>query len=238
MDGINLLWEIQKHRDALRQVKMDFKTNINSSKIEDICKELIRFEKKLVVLEKSIDEVEIELAEDNSDLKNSDYELKKVEKDLYEGKITDLKQLEFLDEEGKKLKEKIDKKESEIIIKIEQMENLKEEFTEIQEEFQGLRQEYTDLIKGYKILTKEYEQKVKKINKEIDQISLKVDENLLKRYNELGTSMENPIVEIVDHECLGCHMLLPTFLVDKLKHQDEIMYCESCGRILYIDKQE
>jgi predicted nucleic acid-binding Zn-ribbon protein len=41
------------------------------------------------------------------------------------------------------------------------------------------------------------------------------------------------VAEAAEGRCSGCHMVLrPQFFQD-LRHSDQVMFCESCGRILY-----
>ena len=41
------------------------------------------------------------------------------------------------------------------------------------------------------------------------------------------------VSEAVDNRCIQCHMTLRPQLLQELKRGEKLMYCESCGRMLY-----
>lgn len=64
----------------------------------------------------------------------------------------------------------------------------------------------------------------------------KLDEDLLDRYDRLFASKGDAAVVRLEHEvCTGCHMKITTQTVVRVKGEQEIVNCEQCGRILYLD---
>ncbi len=64
-----------------------------------------------------------------------------------------------------------------------------------------------------------------------------VPEDVLYRYTRLLASKGDRAVVGVDHEvCSGCHMKITTQTVVRVKGGKELVQCEQCGRILYIDE--
>ena len=167
-------------------------------------------------------------------MKELDFQLKEIEKDLYESNISDLRQLSYLDNERERLIEEIEEKEIDILTHMEDMEKLKEEFFQIERDFKALKYEHAELIKRHKEIINELNKKEKEENKEIGILHSKLDKNILKKYIQLLNSRGNAVVEVIDNRCTGCNMLLPTFEIDRLKNYNEIIYCENCGRILFI----
>lgn len=236
MKNLDLLWELQKHSNTLNDIKNNFQQMVNGKEIEALKIKLNQTEIELMELEKRIDRNEKRLNEDNSILKEYDYHLKNIERDLYEGDITDLKQLNFLDSERKSMIKNIEGKEIEILEQLEEMEDLKKEFIRIEDDFKKFKKEYSTSVKKYKIAVEDFKQKLMKSKEEIDNISLKVDKNLLERYFKIKNNKGNAVAEVVDRKCSGCNMMLSTFMFDRLKNYDEIVFCESCGRILYLKR--
>ena len=236
MNDIDLLWQIQNHSNTLEKIRGNLKKIANENKIGFMGERLKQSEKRLKELEERIKDSENKLNTSNTILKEHDYKLKMIEKDLYEGTITDLKQLSFLDRERQVIGKEVETRELEILAQMEEVEGFKKEFAEIEENFQNLRKDYTRLVKECKALIEEFKEKAIKVEGEMNQISSKVDKNLLKKYTQIKNSRGNAVVEVIDYKCNGCNMLLSTLMVDRLKNHDEIVYCENCGRILYIKK--
>ena len=236
MESLDLLWELQKHDSTLKDINNKLKYIANAEKIESISNKLNETEIKLNDLECRLEEDEKRLIKNNSILKELDFKLKGIEKDLYEGTIGDLKQLSYLDKERESVIKEIEEKEVEIFSQMEEMEGLKEEFSTIEKGFKNLRIEYTQLIKEYKVIDEKLKEKAKEEKKEIEILSSKIGEDAFKRYIQLRSSKGNAVVEVIDNKCSGCNMVLPTFILDKLKNHKVIIHCENCNRILYYDK--
>ena len=66
-------------------------------------------------------------------------------------------------------------------------------------------------------------------HKKLGELIMKIlgDEKLKKRYKRAIV----PVKE--DNTCLGCFIKLPTSLSSIGRTDQEVIYCEGCGRILY-----
>jgi predicted nucleic acid-binding Zn-ribbon protein len=71
--------------------------------------------------------------------------------------------------------------------------------------------------------------------KEKENISSEIPASYLKQFRELYDVMDGVAVSRVEEDaCGGCFMGLSTGLVDKVKtHDDDVCFCDSCGRMLY-----
>lgn len=236
MGTLELLWELQEHDNNLKDINLKLEEISNGEKAKIISLKLDQMGNKLKDIEKRLENNQLKLNKNNLLLKDLDYRLSKTEKDLYEGKISDLKQLSYLDKEREIIKENIDKKEMEIIEQLEEMENLKEEFLRVEKDFNVLRLEYDKLMEKYKITIEDLKIKTKQELKEKEKIISKIEENTLHLYIKLRKEKGNALAEVVEDRCSGCNMLLPTITIDKLKNMSALVYCENCGRILYLRK--
>lgn len=65
-----------------------------------------------------------------------------------------------------------------------------------------------------------------------------VDENLLEQYELIRAHSANlAVVKVQANKCPGCSMQLTSFLLKQLKALEDLVQCESCGRILYSDEE-
>lgn len=236
MGEIEGLWKLQNHNNTLKEIDKNLNEIANSSKIKALGVKLNRSEKKIIDLEKTIEEKEIKLNKGNSILKGYDYRLQEIEKNLYEGSITDLKQLTYLNQEREYVKNKIEDKELEILSQFQELEELKEEIISIKGDFNNLRKEYTEVIKEYKTITEDLKTKAIAEKNKIEEISLIINKEFLKKYNELIKTRGVAVVEVIDYRCSGCNMVLPAITIDRLKNNNIILYCENCDRMLYLKK--
>jgi len=62
----------------------------------------------------------------------------------------------------------------------------------------------------------------------------KISKPLLYSYEKLKRHYKRAIVPVKeDNTCLGCFIKLPTAIAAKGRSDNEVIYCEGCGRILY-----
>lgn len=236
MGQLELLWNLQEHNQRLDYINLQI-DKLNKSKFNE------RVEDNIKKLEYSIERDKANLVKNDEKMRKGDiklkelnYQLSEIDKDLYGGNITDLKQLDFMDKESNRLKEEINCCELEILSLMEEAENIKSAIEDIK--FQ-----HGDMIKEFekhKIKAKSYEDRlIKKANQEretIREITTKIKKEFLKTYDIVKSNKENALAKINNNECSGCHMIIPMYLIDKVKNEEELHLCEHCGRILYYDK--
>ena len=236
MKSLDLLWELQMHSNMLRDAKRSFQEMAKGKEIRILEGTLKQTERELMELEEKIDSNEERLNKNNFKLKEYDYHLKRIEEELYNGNISDAKQLKYLDDERRSTEENIEEKETEILGQLEEMEDLRQEFSRIENDFKDLKKEYSILIKGYKAAVKDFKSKIMESKRKTEDIISRIDDNLLERYDNIRSRKGNAIAEVVNCKCSGCNMMISTFMIDRLKDDDEIQFCESCGRILYLKR--
>jgi predicted nucleic acid-binding Zn-ribbon protein len=64
-------------------------------------------------------------------------------------------------------------------------------------------------------------------------LAKKIPTPLLNRYEKLLSHYSRAIVPVTGNQCLGCFVTLPTSFFSAV-YRDELLTCESCGRMLYI----
>ncbi|MFA5164681.1 MAG: C4-type zinc ribbon domain-containing protein [Candidatus Omnitrophota bacterium] len=65
-----------------------------------------------------------------------------------------------------------------------------------------------------------------------------VDKKVLAHYEKVLSGRDGvAIVAVKDNACQGCFMNLPPQMINEIKMNDKVITCESCARILYIEKE-
>jgi len=82
--------------------------------------------------------------------------------------------------------------------------------------------------------TAEDQKALDQINQERAQIVARVHPNVYRQYERIRKGRRGvAIAEAVDGRCSACQIALRLQFYQDLKKGDEVMYCESCARILY-----
>lgn len=232
MEQLDLLRNLEEHHNSLKLYRKELFSLINDSMINKNEGKIQDTAEKLSRLKSSQENIKDRLRQANIRLKNYNYKIEEVEKSLYNGQIIDLKQLEYLNDEKDKLKEIISDTEIEVIEFMDEVENIDDELLTMENSLKDIKDKSMKLKKKYSDLEENLKEKIQLEEDEIISLENKIDADLLKKYNTIKKNKGTAISEVKDSVCTGCNMLIPTMLVDRLNSQNEIIYCEFCGRIL------
>lgn len=233
MDTLDLLWELENYNLKLQEYKEKIKELEKSKSIE---KEKMEFENIKIDYENkksSLNSKERETRKFEGQLKNKEF-LHKENKDLlYQGNISDIKQLEQLTEENNVLEEEIDDLESKILNNLEEIDFIKNylENTNIQIKDKS---NYIDKeIKKNKLKREKFQEELEEIKETINKLTINIEKNTLNLYKKIKRGKLNAIALAKDNICTGCNMKIPSHQVQILREDEKIVLCQSCGRILY-----
>jgi predicted nucleic acid-binding Zn-ribbon protein len=77
----------------------------------------------------------------------------------------------------------------------------------------------------------------RELEKEREALAAQIDADLLDQFERLFNSKGDAAVVAVEHGvCTGCHMKVTTATASRVKAGKEIVSCENCGRILYLEQ--
>ncbi len=205
--------EVKELEKELRHLKTLFEEKGNQHGKENL---------KLKKLEGELDLLEIKI--------------QKEEKRLYNGTVSNPKELSSLEGEVKLLKAKKDFMETELLIQMDKVDALTKE----QNDLSLKVSEYTQKIKE---MEEELKRKLEEVEKSLNafkgsksEITPKIPDEILKAYNNLrGKKSGRVVVDLEDGVCQGCFMALPAEKVDKMILQKEkLWFCPHCQRILIV----
>ena len=98
------------------------------------------------------------------------------------------------------------------------------------------KQEYDQLKTVYDEEFKRDQQTLKSMRANIEKEAAKLDQALLSRYRAIKQHCTPPMAKLVDGQCGGCFMSLPSATLSELKLGEKTVECDNCGRILYDPK--
>ena len=98
------------------------------------------------------------------------------------------------------------------------------------------KQEYDQLKLVYDQEFKRDSQKLNQMRENIEKEAAKLDQALLKRYRAIKQHCTPPMAKLVNGQCGGCFMSLPSATLRELKLGEKTVECDNCGRILYDPK--
>ncbi len=224
-------------------------------KLQDVDKEIIKTQKKLKEFPKILKEINDKIEKSIQIVEEAKEKLKKnqILRDKLELEVEDLKGK--IDKKKSELNSiKTNKEYTAMISEIELLEKKKEEAEEkviaslletdeIQEEIKKAEKEIAKVKGVYEKEKEEVLQKQKEVEaylKELKEkrkkIASEIDEEHLKLYEDLGKTKGGiPLSKVVDGFCSECYMKVRPHVIVELKKGKNIVTCENCGRILYLE---
>ena len=75
--------------------------------------------------------------------------------------------------------------------------------------------------------------KLQQMHARTEQEARKVDPQLLAKYRSIKQHCTPPMAKLINNQCSGCFMSLPSATLLDIRSGDRIVECDNCGRILY-----
>lgn len=97
------------------------------------------------------------------------------------------------------------------------------------------KQEFDQLKKEYDVEFKQDTVTLKDMRARTEQESGKIDSELLEKYRTIKQHCTPPMAKLIDGQCSGCFMSLPSATLLAIKEQGKLVTCDNCGRILYAE---
>jgi len=212
----------KKSEETVAQVKeTDEKSERVENNYKDKKEELKTTRIKKREKEKKIDEIDLILAKhDNEKYKvKSKQEFEALEREI---SVLDNKKRETEDI----LLELMEKEEELGQFLPDLKEKLEKTGIELNQKKQSLKSELSDVSRL-----------IEQLRKKREELTHQLDPYHLKLYEQLRQKKEGLAVVLVKKNiCQGCFMKVSLSLVEQIKHQEEITYCENCNRILFLLK--
>jgi len=84
----------------------------------------------------------------------------------------------------------------------------------------------------------EMEAALRKLSAERETLAQKVDKEYLSKYERILHSKDGLAMVSVEHDaCGGCNINLPPQVINEIRMKEELIFCQSCARILYIEEE-
>lgn len=233
MRTLDLLWDIESYWNSLYACQKELMDLNRGSRAKAMEKEIVRIEKRLHSSKVKQEKSKERLMELDNKLKINNFNMEELERSLYDGNISDMKQLEYLNKEKEKVRETIDKAEMETLEIMDKVESIDQNMDGMEKELEGIRIDDSKAKANHDSLVQKLNGEISSIEEKIKIAEEEIDIKTLDEYNRIRESKGNGIVELRDSICMGCNIKIPTFSMEKIKNTKEIFRCESCWRILY-----
>ena len=96
--------------------------------------------------------------------------------------------------------------------------------------------EYDSVKAEYDVEFKRDTATLKQMRDRTEQEAAKMEPALMERYRAIKQHCTPPMAKLIDGQCSGCFMSLPSATLLNLKEGEKLVLCDNCGRIIYSEE--
>jgi predicted nucleic acid-binding Zn-ribbon protein len=219
--------EQQKRAAAGRKEKIDVEeVRLLWQDVRLLTQELAADRDKLAALEKTCVDREKELTALTRQCQD-------LEKKLYGGEITNVKEIEQVRARCDSLRRDIARRENDAVVGIEDCERLT---AKIVGEEAGLHEKKRLHAEKQHLVAQEAarsDAELAGLDERCRNLTARIDPAILRLFRDLARKLPQPVARVAGGVCGGCRRSLPTN--QTVLAREKIMYCDNCGRILYVE---
>lgn len=186
-------------------------------------------------LEDELKALQVKRKEREGDLESKEATAKKYQSQMYQAKTN--KEYTAFQDEIARTKADGSLIEEDIIKILDQIEN---ENKKIGEEKNFLKTEEGKLSEEKKKLTEEagrIKTELESIKTQRKALTEKIDKKVLAKYERTASNRDGlAIVPVANESCQGCFRILPPQVINEIRMKTNLVVCENCARILYIEE--
>lgn len=161
-----------------------------------------------------------------------------LRKEIEEAHDDSIAELEGLIDEAQKLTGALSKYEQELQKIRKDADTRDRQQKEIRVRAAKSKAEYDQLKVVYDAEFKRDSEKLEQLKAKVEQAGKTVEPALLAKYKEIRQQSMPPVAKLINGQCMGCNMSLPSATSRHITEGGELVQCDNCGRILYIPAED
>ena len=170
------------------------------------------------------------------DLQAKEDGVKKLQAQLYQLKTN--KEYQAMQQEIEGHKADKSRVEDDILVLMEESDTLNKDLAKEKALFADAEKHLNEDKKVIEGEITALDKRISELEAERSSAAAQVDKKVLAHYEKVLSGRDGiAIVAVKDNACQGCFMNLPPQMINEIKMNDKIVTCESCARILYIEKE-
>lgn len=196
--------------------------------------ELVAVQKEMEYENRVLAEKEKDMAELGKNIQAKRIKTQQSESSLYSGKNSNPKELGDLQTEIQSLKKSIAAIEEQQFTLLGEMDALTQSLTKLQIEHDQITQKTNTLNRNLLVEKDSLQAEKEKLCKEKTVILSQIPDEWIKQYQSLASTKNHIAVALIDEDCCStCGAEITPRDVQKARTATTLVYCPSCGRILY-----
>lgn len=230
-DKLRLLWKLEEIDDGLQSRKAELGSlddgSLLKQKVDALRGELERQRGELREMRREMEDKELEA-------RGLEERRRVLENRIYGGFVTNPRELESMEKEAEMLRRTQDRLEERVLELMYAIEDRSARVKELEEQLKVEEGEYEKVRQSYEQRYSELSEAIASLEKEREELLPQIDPCLLERYQEIRARVGGGIAKVEKGVCGGCGFSVSPRLLSRLREGEALIYCENCGRILFL----
>ncbi len=204
---------------------------------ETLAGELEAEKAKLTELDDKLSAAQAELYDKQLQLQGTEDDRQTKWDQTYGGMISDPKELSALERKIQELDRRKDKLEEDIIMLLDDVDILQEQVDEKQTSVEEMSSRLSEVRQHFEQRCAELSEELEYLAQQRSELGAQIKSSLLDDYEHTRQHNANIAVAIAkDRACSACHTAVASSLLGELQQPTTVVRCESCRRVLVLDK--
>lgn len=237
MSDIKHLWELQKHEGNQVLFERKTKTIPEVKDLRILKSEIEEKQQAIQIIRNQTNVMKKELRIEEQDIVALKEKRAKMSEQLYSGEVSNVKELESTEKNVGTLSEKISASEEEAIIMMEKIEKKDAELNVLVNDLDNEKNRFRELNKVYIEKKEQTTKALEKIKSQIIKLTAKIGPQSMSRFTKLREKFDDKkgVAVLENGICSGCHMSVSFELLKQSKDKARELFCDNCGRLLVIE---
>lgn len=236
MQGIQGIIRLSQIDHEIRLIEREIETADDGSALISETQSLSRIISQGEALIKN---VKNQLEDVKAQLEKANLEKKKIETSIF-APNNSAKKIEELQDHVKKISKFIDDLETKSIELMDQQEKYQEKLVKAKKLSEAKNSVYEQKSSDFNKLKLKGEIKIADLQRNKNDLRPTISPELLTVYDKLmKTKSGVAMVEVIGNQCNGCQQTIPSVITQATRDEpDELHYCNNCGRLIYIRRNQ
>lgn len=236
MKGYDRLLELQELDTSIDRLEARRRHVESGEEVDQARRMTEEAEGRVGELRMALDSIGTEERRLEHDISSIDQRIQAEQGRLYDGSVTNPKELQAIQEEITSLGSRKSRLEDEELGQMERREELEKQLPTLEAALSQAREVLDEVEASSEREVGEIGATLERRRAEREALAAEFDEELLELYEDLRAGKKGiGAAALRDGVCQGCHEKLSPLYIDRLKRREGIRRCEYCRRILVIE---
>lgn len=231
------IYELQNEYNKMSECDEILNNNSYKYELKKLKKEFENLKVQFINKNECLQQIKQEILELNININNLKKEIEEGNYNLYNKSGSNLKLIDIINNKLNNDKKMLIELDNKIIDMLEREEKIQEERKILREKLDNIKENFYNYKEKESKKVNQANTDKELIEKKISNIRGNIPKRYLEMFDEIKSRNKKVAVKLNDRICGGCKIEVSAVTIDNINKDNEITFCDNCGRMLFSDKK-